>query len=115
MKFLLNYPPVDDIVNKLVDLGPGSLMFKIDISRAFRQLKVDLLGLKHDSYFIDQSLLFGYRHRSIFFEKVTDRIRYIMRKHCFNNLFIYVDDLIYCDLPSKIYEATNFCRNFFLN
>ena len=31
-----------------------------------------------------------------------------MRKHGFNNLFNYVDDLIYYDLPSKIYEAYNF-------
>ena len=112
-KFLLHYPAVDDIVNKLNELGPGALMFKIDISRAFRQLKVDpgdidLLGLKQDSYFIDQSVPFGYRHGSIFFEKVTDSIRYIMRKHGFNNLFNYVDDLIYCDLPSKIYQAYQF-------
>ena len=31
-----------------------------------------------------------------------------MRKHGFNNLFNYVDDLIYCDLPSKIYQAYEF-------
>ena len=112
-KFLLHYPSVDDIVQKLNELGPGSLMFKVDISRAFRQLKVDpgdidLLGYKQDAYFIDQSVPFGYKHGSIFFEKVTDSIRYIMRKHGFNNLFNYVDDLIYCDLPSKIYPAYQF-------
>ena len=112
-KFLLHYPSVDDIVNKLNELGPGSLMFKVDISLAFRQLKVDpgdidLLGLKQDAYFIDQSVPFGYRHGSNFFEKVTDSICYIMRKHGFNNLFNYVDDLIYCDLLSKIYEAYQF-------
>ena len=113
-KFLLHYPSVDDIVHKLNELGPGSLMFKVDISRAFRQLKVDsgdidLLGLKQDAYFIDQSVPFRYRHGSIFFEKVTDSIRYIMRKHgFFFNLFNYVDELIYCDLPSKIYPAYQF-------
>ena len=112
-KFLLHYPSVDDIVHKLNELGPGCLMFKVDISRAFRQLKVDpgdidLLGLKQDAYFIDQSVPFGYRHGSIFFEKVTDSIRYIMRQHGFFNLFNYVDDLIYCDLPSKIYPAYKF-------
>ena len=65
-RFLLHYLSVDDNVYKLIDLGPGSLMFKIDISRAFHQLKVDagdidLLGLKQDAYFIDQSVSFGYR------------------------------------------------------
>ena len=73
-KFLLHYPSVDDIVTKLNELGPGSLMFKIDISRAFCQLKVDpgdidLLGLKQEGYFIDQSVPFGYRHGSIFLKK----------------------------------------------
>ena len=77
LKFMLHYPSVDDIVTKLNELGPGSLMFKIDISRAFRQLKVDpgdidLVGLKQESYFIDQSVPFGYRHGSIFFGK-SDR------------------------------------------
>ena len=43
-----------------------------------------------------------------FLEKVTDSIRYIMREHGFYNLFNYVDDLIYCDLPSKIHEAYEF-------
>ena len=49
-------------------------MFKVDISWAFHQLKVDpgdidLLGLKQDAYFIDQSVPFGYRHGSIFLKK----------------------------------------------
>ena len=77
----------------------------------FSQLKVDpgdidLLGLKLDSYFIDQSLPFGYRHGSIFFEKVTHSIRFIMRKHGFPDLFNYVDGQIYCgSTPSNIYSA----------
>ena len=59
--FVLNYLSVDDIVKKVLELGPGSLLYKLDISRAFRQLKVDpgdldLLGLKHQSYFISPIL-----------------------------------------------------------
>ena len=119
-KFLLHYPSVDGIVHKLNELGPGSLMFKVDISRAFRQLKVDpgeidLLGLKQDAYFIDQSVPFGYRHGSIFFEKVTDTIRFIMREHGSNNLFNYVDDLIYCNLHQEYIQPTNFYCSFSQN
>ena len=40
-ELILNYPSVDDIVHRLTELGPGSLLFKIDISRAFHHLKVD--------------------------------------------------------------------------
>ena len=50
-KFALTYPSVDQIVDRILQLGLGSLIYKIDISRAFRQFKVDpgdidLLGLK---------------------------------------------------------------------
>ena len=91
-------------------LGPGSLLYKVDISRACSQLKVDpgdldLLGLRHHSYFIDQSVPFGYRHGSVFFEKVTDSIRYIMRQQGYSHLYNYVDDLIYCGLPSNIHQS----------
>ena len=108
--FVLNYPSVDDIVKKIVELGPGSLLYKVDISRAFRQLKVDpgdldLLGFKHKSYFIDQSVPFGYRHGSVFFEKVTDSIRYFMRQQGFPHLYNYVDNLIYCGFPSNIHQS----------
>ena len=109
--FILNYPSVDDIVKRLIELGPGSLLCKTDINWAFRQLKVDpghinLLGLKLDSYFIDQSVPFRYRHGSIFFEKVTDR--FIMRKHGFHDLFNYVDDIMLCGMHSKIHPAFQF-------
>ena len=86
--FVLNYPSVDDIVKKVIELGPGSLLCKVDFSQAFHQIKVDtgdihLLGLKLDSYYIDQLVPLGYRHCSIFFEKVTDSIRFIKTKHSF--------------------------------
>ena len=57
LDFVLNYPSVDDIVKRVSELRPRSLLCKVDISRAFRQLKVDpgdinLPGLKLDSYYI---------------------------------------------------------------
>ena len=70
--FVLIYPSVDDTVKRVIELGPGSLLCKVDISQAFRQLKVDpgdLLGLKLDLYYIDQSVPCRYRHGLIFFKK----------------------------------------------
>ena len=84
------------------------MLFKFYISRAFCQLKVgdiDLLGLKQTSYFIFQLAPFEYRHGTIFFEKVTDSIRFIMKNHRFPDLSNYVDDLIYCGTPSTIFSA----------
>ena len=67
-----------------------------------------MLGLKLHSYYIDQSVPFGYRQGSIFFEKVTDSIRFIIREHGFPDLFNYVDDIIYCDTPLKLHSAFQF-------
>ena len=110
--FILNYPSVDNIAQRLIQLGLGSMLFKIDFSLAFRQLKVDhgdidLLGLHQESYFMDQSVPFGYRHGSIFFEKVTDSIRFIIKNHGFPDLYNFVDDLRYCGTPSTIFPAYN--------
>ena len=33
--FTLQYPSINDITNKLKNLGPGALLYKVDISRAF--------------------------------------------------------------------------------
>ena len=39
--YSLHYPSIDNITDSLVKLGPAAQLFKIDISRAFRHLRVD--------------------------------------------------------------------------
>ena len=48
--FELTFPTVDDITSELKRLGRGAHIYKVDVSRAFRHVKVDprdygLLGL----------------------------------------------------------------------
>ena len=91
-------------------------MYKIDISRAFRHIKVDpadidLLGIQfQDKYFLDRSVAFGFRHGSLIFQRCTDAIRYIMAQNGFPNLFNYIDDLIYTGLPSDIHSSFTFLK-----
>ena len=112
--FLLKYPSVDSIIQTLNKLGPACSIFKVDISHAFRHIRIDpgdldLLGLQHlDQYYLDLSLPFGYRLGSNFFQKLSDSIRYIMNKNGFPGLHNYLDDLIYCGLPSNIHEPYQF-------
>ena len=40
-EFILQFPTVDHIVNELKKVGRGSHLFKIDVSHAFRHIKVD--------------------------------------------------------------------------
>ena len=113
----LKFLSVDVITNSLRNLGPSAQMFKIDISRAFRHIKVDpgdidLLGIKFgNQYFLDCSLAFGFRHGSLIFQHCTDAIRYIMAEHGYPLLFNYIDDLIYTGLPSQMDAAFNFLKN----
>ena len=112
--YTLHYPSIDNITAALSKLGPGAHLFKIDISRAFRQIKIDpgdidLLGMKFQGqYFIDLSVAFGYRHGSKIFQHCTDAIRHIMTVNGFPNLFNYIDDLVYTGLPSNIHQAFDF-------
>ena len=111
--FSLSYPSIDHIVHQIKKLGPGSLLYKVDISRAFRHLRIDpgdidLLGILHNKLFLDGSLPFGFKLASGFFERCSDAIRFIMKEHNHNALLNYIDDLIYIGLPSKIHESYKF-------
>ena len=62
---------------------------------------IDLLGLhRKSSYYIDLAL-----PGSFFFSKLSDGVRYIMKKHGHSALLNYVDNLKYCGLPSNIDQA----------
>ena len=39
--YSLHYPSIDSITEALVKLGPAAQLYKVDISRAFRHLRVD--------------------------------------------------------------------------
>ena len=109
---------MDHIFDYLKRLGPGALIYKVDISsRAFYHLRIDpgdldLLGLHHGSYYLDGSLAFGFRHECFFFQKCSDAIRYIMKKFGYPNLLNYINDLIYIGLSSNIQASYDFLLQF---
>ena len=112
-EYLLKYPPVDHITTTLKQLGPAAMIYKVDISRAFRQIKIDpadidLLGFKFkNKYFLNLSVAFGYQNGQIF-QRCTDAILFIMAQHGFHHLHNYIDDLIYTGLPSEIHRSYKF-------
>ena len=103
--FVLVLPTVDHITDQLKALGKGAHLYKIDISRAFRHIKVDpldydLLGLHWRDVYVDTCVPFGSRHGSQIFQRVSDAVRHIMRRH--GHKFInYVDDYIGFGVPSN--------------
>ena len=106
----LNFPSVDDITARIRDLGGKCLLYKIDLQRAFRHLKLDpgdinRTGLQLEGqYYVDTLVPFGYRHGSVCMHRLNDSIRGIMHS---KGYFIanYIDDLIGCDPPKVAWEA----------
>ena len=39
--FSLQYPSIDHMVKKVKQIGPGALLYKVDISRAFSHIHID--------------------------------------------------------------------------
>ena len=83
--FQLKYPVVQDIVDKINELNSDVLLSKIDISRAFRNLRIDphdfdLLGLTwRNTSYLDLSVPMGMKSGSALCQRVTDVLRHIMR------------------------------------
>ena len=62
--FSLTFPMVDDITRQLKSIGCGALLYKGDVSRAFRHIKIDpgdydLLGLEWQGVYVDTELMGG--------------------------------------------------------
>ena len=104
--FLLKLPTINTITNQIKILGKGCMLYKIDISRAFRHVKLDpreydLLGLHHVDWFIDTFLPFGYHHGSALYQRLSDAVCHMMRHRNFD-VINYIDDILGIDLPSRI-------------
>ena len=87
--FLLTLPTIDTITHKVKKNGKGSLLYKIDPSRAFKHVKLDpkdynLLGLYLEGAYFNSCLPFGFKHGSAIFQRISDAIRFIMSKSNFH-------------------------------
>ena len=96
-------------------LDGNCLLYKIDLQRAFRHLKLDPRDINRTGlhllgeYYVDTAVPFGYRHGSVFMQRVPESLRCIIHK---NGYFItnYIDDLIGCDKPEVAIKAFKFLQ-----
>ena len=107
--FSLTFPTVDDITGQLKRLGRGALLYKIDISRAFRHVKVDpgdydLLGLEWQGAYVDTCVTFGMRHRSQIFQRLSDAVRYTMHQKDYA-MINYIDNYVGIGIPSIAWRS----------
>ena len=95
-----HYASVDLAVKKLQQLGPGALMAKMDVQRAYRNIPVApddrrLLGFQWQSQvYIDKALPFGLRSAPLIFSAVADTLLWIMTRRGVAWAIHYVDDFL---------------------
>ena len=86
---VVKLPTVDYMVKRLLDLGPGAYMYKTDLARGYRQLRVDpgdwpLLGFQHRGlYFMDICPPFGLSTSALCMQRTSEAITYIHGKEGF--------------------------------
>ena len=80
----LQYPTIDQAVQRMLQFPPGALLAKVDVAHAFRNILVHpedrhLLAMEWDGkIFIDLCLPFGLRSSPMLFTSVADALEWIM-------------------------------------
>ena len=106
----VKYSNVENLVDLVRLKGKGSLLYKRDLKRAYRQIPVDpgdlhLLGWKWEGQiFIDRVLPMGLRSSALMCQRLTDAIRLIFTSDGFN-VVNYLDDFGGCDTLDKAWLA----------
>ena len=103
-EFVLIYPSVDNITQEVLWLGEGCKI--LDVSRAFRHVSIDplgldLLGLDWENYFLDSLVLFGFKHGSSICHRISDAVCLILKQEG-HGIWNYIDDVLCVTLTSKI-------------
>ena len=80
----LSYTRIDDVARRIVQLGPGTLLAKLDLQSAYRIVPVHaddrpLLGVRWgNDVFLDAALPFGLRSAPKIFSAIADALLWSM-------------------------------------
>ena len=107
--FALTFPTVDVITDELKRIGRGALLYKIDVSRAFRHVRIDpgdydLLGLHWRDAYMDTCLPFGTGHGSQISQRLSDAVRHVMHQKGFC-IIDYIDDYVGMGFPDVAHAS----------
>ena len=106
----LTFPKTDEFTFRIFQLGAGCAMFKIDLSRYFRQIPLDpgdysLIGyIINGEIYFDKVLPMGMRLAPYIAQRVTNAIAYI--HHSLEYFLLnYVDDFVGAEMEDRIWAA----------
>ena len=108
--YKLTLPSVDNLVERIMELGRSCQVFKVDLSRAYRQIFIDfscvnLLGyVFNNELFYDCTLSMGSRSSARCCQRVSDCIVYIVTNDG-NFAINYLDDIAGAEKAEKAQQA----------
>ena len=101
----LSYATVWDAAREISERGAGTLMAKIDVKQAYRNIPVHpddrvLMGMKwNGKLFIDTALPFGLRSAPKIFNAVADAVEWILHRQGVKCVLHYLDDFLIIGRP----------------
>lgn len=101
----LTYIKVDDVIEQVLRLGPGSMLAKMDVESAYRIVPVHpddrpLLGMRwKDKLYIDLMLPFGLRSAPKIFNSIANALEWVVKQWGAKLTFHYLDDFIVIGAP----------------
>lgn len=96
-------PTISDLITKLQLEGPGAYIWKADLSRAYRQFRIDPIDAPlmciqfQGQYYIDKCPAFGCRSSSSACQRAANALSYIIAQAGYFML-AYLDDFAGCSL-----------------
>ena len=121
--YSLSYCSLDDAYAFINQLGPGTLLSKIDLKDAFRLIPVhttdwNLLGIQwKEQFYIDTYLPFGLRSAPFLFNHLADAIHWSLKNNYnISHLLHYLDDFLtagpaYSDIcANNLHNMLAFCN-----
>ena len=103
----LKYVTLNDAIQTILALGPGTLLAKIDIKSTFRLLPVHpadrhLLGMKwNGEVYLDRYLPFGFRSVPKLFNILADLLEWILQQQGVSSCIHYLDDFLTIGPPKS--------------
>ena len=109
----LSYVSIDQVVTQVLHWGRGSLLAKMDVKHAFRNVPVHpedrpLLSMAwQGDTFVDKTLPFGLRSAALIFSALADALAWMMKRKGIQWLEHYIDDFITIGPPGTSECASN--------
>ena len=103
----LSYVSVDEVVEGILQHGKCTMMAKMDIRQAYRNIPVHpcdrpLLGMKwKGATFLDAALPFGLRSATLIFSAIADALQWIIKSMGVQWVVHYIDDFITLGSPDS--------------